>query len=62
MNAGSAIASKAPDSTRRAARAAKFFEAAWHINRAPHMKMLNDRYHAGGERCMMRLEGIAQPS
>lgn len=62
MNAGSAIASNAPDKTRKAARVAKFFDAAWHINNAPHMKMLNPRYHAGGDRCMIRLEGMAQAS
>lgn len=62
MKAGSAIASKAPDRIRRAARAVKLREAAWHISRAPHMKMLKDRYQAGGQRCMMRLDGMDQKS
>lgn len=32
------------------------------MSKAPHMKMLKDKYHAGGLRCMMRFEGMAQMS
>lgn len=39
MNDGSETASAAPASTRRAARPAKFFAAAWSMRKKPHMKM-----------------------
>lgn len=56
------MASKAPDSTLSASSPPKFFAAACAIKSAPHMKMLKDRYQAGGERCMRRFDGIAQAS
>jgi hypothetical protein len=40
MKEGSAMASKAPDKMRSAAREAKFLDAAWHMSRTHHMKML----------------------
>jgi hypothetical protein len=43
MKAGSAMASKAPERTRMAARAPKLGAAASHMSRAPHMKMFAAR-------------------
>lgn len=59
MKAGSLHASAAPDSARMTASCVKFLAAAWHIKRAPHMKMLMERYLPTGNFCSIKLVGRA---
>ena len=50
MNAGSAQASAAPLSARRAASSAKFLAQACNMRKKPHMKMLTPRHLPIGKR------------
>jgi hypothetical protein len=59
MKAGSEHASAAPDRALRTANVVKFLAAAWHMRRAPHMKMFAPRYLPIGNLCIKKLVGKA---
>jgi hypothetical protein len=60
MNAGSEHASAAPESALRTAKVVKFFAAAWHMRRTPHIQMLAPRYLPIGNLCIRKFVGKAQ--